>query len=1117
MNKSVVVRPTSPDPAIPANPPSLAAFETRAGGGTPATPTTAPGIVLERRLAELLASVVKKDHVSVDANFFYELGADSLVMAQFCARVRKQPDLPVISIRDIYQHPTIAALAAALAPAEEAMPQVQRRFAEVLAEVLGIEQVPVDSNFFQDLGADSLVMAKFCARVRKQTDLPAVSIRDIYQHPTIAALADALAPAEEATPQVQNRFAEVLAEVLGIEQVPVDSNFFQDLGADSLVMAKFCARVRKQTDLPAVSIKDIYKYPTIAALADALAPAQETTPQVQLQGRLGAVLAEVLGIEQVPVDSDFFQDLGADSLVMAKFCARVRKQPDLPQISMKEIYSSPNLSALAAALQVAPEPDKQAEPSPTVASVPETPPPMDARTWEYITCGALQVLVYIGYCLLAGLIAVVGYMWLFPAAGPGNHYWMGHGTSFFELYLRSISYAAATFVVMCILPVAAKWIFVGRFRPREIRIWSLAYFRFWLVKALMRTSPLSLMAGSPLTTFYLRAMGAKVGRNVMIMTNKLPICTDLLTIGEGTVIRKDVMLNGYRAHGGVIQVGGVTLGKEVTIGEGSVLDINTSMGDRSQLGHRSTLYTGQAVPAGERWHGSPGRPGAADYATVEPTPYRPWRRGWFAVSQLFGTIGLGRTMWGLVITLVVLADPNVAALLDSQALAFSGWIFYADAAIYAGLGVLGGTVAAILFITTLPKLLQLGLKPDTVYPLFGLRDAAARAVGKMTNSPMLGQLFGDSSYVVNYVRAIGYRQPQVQQSGSNFGTGFKHDNPFLSTIGTGTMIADGVSFMNAEYSATSFKLTGVAIGAQNFLGNAVLYPAEARTGDNCLLATKVMVPVDGPMREGVGLLGSPAFEIPRSVLRDTLPEEHQSRATLRHDLAAKNRHNIRTMVLLMFARWCFSMVALLAMFAGLEMSDQFGFLALSASFVLMLVVGMLLPVAMQHLATGFRRLRPQLCSIYNPYFWWHERYWKLQAQSRYVAIFNGTPFKPMIWRLLGVRIGSRVFDDGCGIVERSLVTIGSRCTLNNGTTIQSHSQEDGMFKSDYNVIGDDVTLGVAAFIHYGVTIEDGVVVATDSFVMKGTTLAEGTLWGGNPAEEARAAVTPTVALERPVS
>ena len=40
-----------------------------------------------------------------------------------------------------------------------------------------VERVSVDSNFFDDLGADSMVMARFCARVRKRPDLPAVSIR----------------------------------------------------------------------------------------------------------------------------------------------------------------------------------------------------------------------------------------------------------------------------------------------------------------------------------------------------------------------------------------------------------------------------------------------------------------------------------------------------------------------------------------------------------------------------------------------------------------------------------------------------------------------------------------------------------------------------------------------------------------------------------------------------------------------------------------------------------------------------------------------------------------------------------------------------------------------------
>ncbi|GAB2614530.1 hypothetical protein GCM10009696_20190 [Kocuria himachalensis] len=926
------------------------------------------------------------------------------------------------------------------------------------------------------------------------------------------------APAVEGTGAdlpLERRLADLLASVVQQDDVPVDADFFADLGADSLVMARFCARVRKQPDLPAVSMKDVYQHPTITGLAGAVAPPEPVPAAVQ--DRLAEVLTGVLGVEQVPADADFFDDLGADSLVMARFCARVRKQPDLPAVSMKDVYSNPSVSALAAAMGGAAQQDKPQGPDPVVASVPSTPPPMDARTWEYVTCGVLQVLVYLGYCLLAGAVAVVGYLWVFPVAGPGNHHWVGHGMSVWELYLRSVALGAATFLLLCILPVAGKWILIGRFRPREIRIWSLGYFRFWLVKTLMRTSPLALMTGSPLTTFYLRAMGARVGRNVTILTTHLPVCTDLLTIGEGTVIRKDVYANGYRAHGGVIQIGAVTLGRDVIVGEGSVLDVGTAMEDGSQLGHRSTLYTGQTVPAGERWHGSPGRRTETDFGTVAAAPYRPWRRAVYAAAQLLATLALGRVMLGLAMILTVLAFPRVAALLESHPDAFTNWVFYADAVAFAGVGVLGGTIVTLIVMTTVPRVLQLALKPDTVYPLFGLRHAAERAVERLTNRPMLGTLFGDSSYVVNYVRALGYDQPHLQQTGSNLGTQFKHDNPYLSTIGTGTMIADGVSFMNTDYSATSFTVSPVTIGAHSFLGNFVLYPAGARTGDNCLLATKVMVPLDGPVRHDVGLLGSPAFEIPRSVLRDAPLAEHTDPAQLQRVLSAKNKHNLRTMALFLLVRWLNASLAMVAAFAALELSDRFGVLAFSASFVMMLLIGVLVPIGIEQIVTRSRALQPQLCSIYRPYFWWHERYWKLQIVNWRMNMLNGTPFKPLIWRLLGVRIGNRVFDDGCSIPERSLVTIGSRCTLNVGTGIQCHSQEDGMFKSDQDVIGDDVTLGVAALVHYGVTVEDGVVVATDSFVMKGTTLTRGSLWGGNPADEVRAATTSPVALERPLS
>src|SRR5207247_11135404 len=120
----------------------------------------------------------------------------------------------------------------------------------------------------------------------------------------------------------------------------------------------------------------------------------------------------------------------------------------------------------------------------------------------------------------------------------------------------------------------------------QIRLWSLAYVRFWIVKTLVRSSPAArLFIGTPLYLLYLRALGAKIGPGVVIFSRRMPVCTDLLTIGAGAVIRREAIFNCYGAQGGRIEIGAVTLGRDVFVGERSALDINTCMGDGAQLGH----------------------------------------------------------------------------------------------------------------------------------------------------------------------------------------------------------------------------------------------------------------------------------------------------------------------------------------------------------------------------------------------------------------------------------------------------------------------------------------------------------------------------------------------------
>src|SRR3954468_1395638 len=76
--------------------------------------------------------------------------------------------------------------------------------------------------------------------------------------------------------------------------------------------------------------------------------------------------------------------------------------------------------------------------------------------------------------------------------------------------------------------------------------------------------------------------------------------------------------------------------------------------------------------------------------------------------------------------------------------------------------------------------------------------------------------------------------------------------------------------------------------------------ALGRTGDDCLLATRVMIPLDGPVREGVGLLGSPSFEIPRSVRSDRQLDVDAEE--LRRGLHAKNIHNTVTIAMMLLSQ-----------------------------------------------------------------------------------------------------------------------------------------------------------------------------------------------------------------------
>src|SRR4029078_4337928 len=125
-----------------------------------------------------------------------------------------------------------------------------------------------------------------------------------------------------------------------------------------------------------------------------------------------------------------------------------------------------------------------------------------------------------------------------------------------------------------------------------------------------------------------------------------------------------------------------------------------------------------------------------------------------------------------------------------------------------------------------------------------------------------------------------------------------------------------------------FRLVRTRIGDHNYLGNNIHYSPDGRTGSNCLRGNKVMIPIAAPVRESVGLLGSPSFEIPRIVDRDKSLIGALSAETRAQCLQRKNLYNLVTGSLFLVGQWLFFFAALVVWQAALLNYPDYGVFAL---------------------------------------------------------------------------------------------------------------------------------------------------------------------------------------------
>ena len=166
--------------------------------------------------------------------------------------------------------------------------------------------------------------------------------------------------------------------------------------------------------------------------------------------------------------------------------------------------------------------------------------------------------------------------------------------------------AAGVLATAC--TVAVKWLLMGRYRAGEHPLWSFFVWRDEIMNSLQDqlagTWLLGMLLGTPALSLYLRAMGARVGRDVWCETMTITEF-DMVTLEHGCVINRFATIETHLFHDRLMRIGPTRLGAGCAIGPATAVLPDTIIGERTWISGRSVVLRGEHLPAGSRWQGAP--------------------------------------------------------------------------------------------------------------------------------------------------------------------------------------------------------------------------------------------------------------------------------------------------------------------------------------------------------------------------------------------------------------------------------------------------------------------------------------------------------------------------------
>ncbi|MHB1290471.1 Pls/PosA family non-ribosomal peptide synthetase, partial [Georgenia sp.] len=175
------------------------------------------------------------------------------------------------------------------------------------------------------------------------------------------------------------------------------------------------------------------------------------------------------------------------------------------------------------------------------------------------------------------------------------------------LWLGGVVLLAAG-AVAALVTVAAKWLLVGRHRPGTHPLWSSFVWRGELADTFteMLAAPYfaDVVTGTPALVWWLRGMGATIGRGVWCQTYWLPEA-DLVHLGDGAAVGPGCVVQTHLFHDRIMSLDTVTLAAGATLGPHGVILPAATLGAATTVGPASLVMRGEGVPAGTRWVGNP--------------------------------------------------------------------------------------------------------------------------------------------------------------------------------------------------------------------------------------------------------------------------------------------------------------------------------------------------------------------------------------------------------------------------------------------------------------------------------------------------------------------------------